>query len=78
MGYTASFHYKVNCPVVAIADGERYEFSSLDDFKAYEFEKRYVVDSISAEDNKLILNLAENKTYLRTDTFENPDAVSFF
>ena len=78
MGYTVGFMHKISSPITAIADGKRYEFATLDEFTTYEFDKRYVIECISAEDNRIIINLTEYKGYLRTDVFDNPDEATFF
>ena len=50
----------IKAPVVLVIDGEERQFSRGEELTRLEFEKYYVVNSISARGNKVVITLKEN------------------
>ena len=50
----------IKAPVILLVEGEERQYSSGEELTRLEFEKYYVVNSISARGNKVVITLKEN------------------
>ena len=50
----------IKAPVILVIEGAEKSYDSGEELTTLTFEKNYVVDSISARDNKVVVTLKEN------------------
>lgn len=67
----------IKAPVVLAVDGEEHKCSDGESLAELEFDKRYVVDSISARENAVVVTLKVNDQ-VNDITWIGEEAVSFF
>lgn len=63
-------------PVVLVVDGEEQIYPDGESLVALEFDRRYVIDSISARDNDVVVTLMIND-HVNDITWIGEEAVSF-
>ena len=68
---------KIISPVSVRYDGQTKEFINGKHLAEYEFEKNYLIDSISVDNGKLIIELKENDN-INTTNWVGEEQVSFF
>ena len=67
----------IKSPVILVVDGEERSYPDGEAVVALEFDKRYVVDSIRARDNAVVVMLKINDR-VNDITWIGEEAVSFF
>lgn len=50
----------IKAPVILVVEGEEKRFSSGEELTRLEFQKYYLIDSISARDGSVVVTLKEN------------------
>ena len=68
---------KITSPVILSIGDEKIEYPSGQSAVDSEFDKNYLVDSLFAQDNKIIVILKENKNINNT-SWVGEEQVSFF
>ena len=68
---------KIKCPVICITDDKRLEFDNGIDAAEYTFDKYYIVDFVTAENDRIIIQLVENKD-VNNISWTEEEAGSFF
>ena len=66
----------IKAPVILVVDGEEQKYLNGESLTALEFDQRYVVDSISARDNTVVVALKINDR-VNDITWIGEEAVSF-
>jgi hypothetical protein len=56
------FVMKIKAPIVCKYDGKETSFDSGEELAAYQFDKRYNVDTVTIEEDKVVITLAELAT----------------
>ncbi len=56
---TEQFVRKINAPIICMFDGEELTFENGEALASYEFDKRYIVDSVSIDNGKAVVKLSE-------------------
>lgn len=79
MGYVLdSVIGKIECNVICIdADNKKWEFASGKEASEYHFDKHYLIDSIKADEDKIIISLIENDK-LNDTSWTDDKNISFF
>lgn len=67
----------IKAAVILVVDGEEHSYPDGDSLTELVFDKRYVIDSISARDNAVVVTLKENDR-VNDITWIGEEAVSFF
>ena len=61
MTYKLSPHLRlIKAPVILVVEGEERQYSSGEELTRLEFQKYYLIDSISARDGSVVVTLKEN------------------
>ena len=70
----------IQSPLVLLIDGEKTEYENGNALTEQIFEKNYLIDSITAKENRIVIELKENASVnVIPDSWTNKaDAVSFF
>lgn len=77
MTYKLSPHLRlIKAPVILVVDGVEKRYGSGEELTRLEFEKYYVVNSISAIDGSIVVTLKENDRQFNINWIEE-EAVSF-
>ena len=66
----------IKAPVILVVDGDEYRYPDGEAVAALDFDKRYVIDHISARDNAVVVVLKINDR-VNDMTWVGEEAVSF-
>ena len=71
---------KIQSPLLLLIDGEETEYRNGKALAEQVFEKNYLVDSISAKADRIVISLTENPNATPNGDLWNhdPDSLSFF
>ena len=64
--------YKITSPIVLRFEGKEQEFDDPQEAHKAEFDKRVIVDTIEAENGKIVFNPVENTHYLDASWSDKP------
>ena len=66
----------IKAPVILVADGEEKSYTSGEELMALSFEKYYIIDSIMAKEDKVVVTLKENDRLFNVN-WTGEEEVSF-
>ena len=68
----------VTCPIIVKVGSNELTFPNGITLMQHEFDKRYLVQEITAEDGKIIVRLSEDKSPVSACNYAMDENVSFF
>ena len=70
---------KIQSLLIVIIDGTEREYRNGEDLTEQVFEKPYLVDSITAVDDQIVINLVENdRIHTYAEIGQSCESISFF
>lgn len=66
----------IKAPVILVAEGEEKSYTNGEELMSLSFEKYYIIDSIMAKENKVVVTLKENDRLFNVN-WTGEEEVSF-